>query len=189
MTNGLRFRDLKSVPDTMRAAVQRALARDDALAAGRAPKRKREPKASMADSLPTFFGYDLASGPDETVLRIQLAMRSGRGQNDREHFSQRLKRVKREKEAAYTAAIAAFRSVGGMQVRTAVVTLTRLAPGNGLDDDNLTGSMKAFRDGVAAAIGIDDADKRVQYRYAQERVGRSGWGVRIDIWCPNGEKP
>lgn len=185
MTNGLRFRDLKSVPDAMRAAVQRALARDDALAAGRAPKRKREPKASMADALTPFHSVSREIGPDGAVFTIDLAMRSGRGQNGSrcQHWSKVSKRVKSEKSAAHIATTDALR---GFRVQSATVTLTRRAPGNGLDDDNLSGSMKAFRDGVAAAIGIDDADKRVQYRYAQERVGRSGWGVRIEIQCPGG---
>lgn len=188
MPNGLRFRDLKSVPDTMKAAVQRALARDDAMAAGRAQKRKREPKASMADALAPFHSVSREIGQDGAVFTIDLAMRSERGLNNSRgvHWSKTAKRVKSEKTAAHIATTDALR---GFRVPSATVTLTRRAPGSGLDDDNLTGSMKAFRDGVAAAIGIDDADKRVQYRYAQERVGCSGWGVRIEIRCPNTENP
>jgi hypothetical protein len=68
-----------------------------------------------------------------------------------------------------------------------VVTLTRLAPSRGLDDDNLAASLKAVRDGVADALGLaEDRDPRVTWRYAQAN-GRavlglpSGYGVRIEI--------
>lgn len=41
-----------------------------------------------------------------------------------------------------------------------VVLLTRVSPRN-LDDDNLAGALKAVRDGVADAFGINDRDPRV----------------------------
>ncbi len=66
--------------------------------------------------------------------------------------------------------------VVGMHVRSclvalpAVVTLTRLAPSSGLDDDNLRGALKSVRDGVADALGLDDRDPRVSWRYEQRRT-------------------
>jgi hypothetical protein len=48
-----------------------------------------------------------------------------------------------------------------------------------LDDDNLRASLKAIRDGVADALGIDDGDPRITWEYAQER--RKAYGVRIRI--------
>lgn len=57
-----------------------------------------------------------------------------------------------------------------------VVLLTRIAPSNGLDDDNLVGAMKAARDAVAEWLGVDDGHPSVQYRYAQRR---GPWGIEI----------
>lgn len=52
------------------------------------------------------------------------------------------------------------------------VTLVRVAA-RALDDDNLRGALKAVRDGVADALGIDDRDPRVTWSYRQDR-GPSG---------------
>ena len=49
------------------------------------------------------------------------------------------------------------------------VTLTRRAPSNGLDDDNLRPALKAARDAVADALGVDDRDPRITWNYAQMR--------------------
>ena len=61
------------------------------------------------------------------------------------------------------------------------VTLVRLAPSAGLDDDNLRSSLKAIRDGVADALGIDDRDPRVGWHYEQRRSAPRVWGVEIRI--------
>lgn len=181
MSNGLRFKDVKSMPDGLRQLTERAIARD----AGSAGGRKRQREVKQLDQSPPFYGIDFAKGPDATVVTVWLSTRSGRGQNSRGHWSKTAKRAKAEHELAHTAVIAAFR---GFRPTSATVTLTRCAPGRGLDDDNLVGSMKAFRDGVASAIGIDDADHRVKYQYAQQKAGRANWGVRIEMHCPTTEE-
>lgn len=106
---------------------------------------------------------------------ILIQLRTGRGQNDREHWRVRAKRVKAEKESV------------GWALRTSakpelpcIATLTRVAPSNGLDDDNLSGSLKAPRDAIAEWLRVDDKFvSLVEYRYAQRR-GRE-WGVEIDF--------
>lgn len=60
-----------------------------------------------------------------------------------------------------------------------VVSLTRLSPSNGLDDDNLPGSMKGVRDQIAAWLGVDDRSKLVTWRYDQRRS--QGWSVEVAI--------
>ncbi|MDD3965319.1 MAG: hypothetical protein PHD99_04725 [Candidatus Moranbacteria bacterium] len=62
-----------------------------------------------------------------------------------------------------------------------VVLMTRIAPStNGLDaHDNLQGSMKPHVDGVADWLGIRDDDKRVTWRYGQERG--TDYAVRITV--------
>ena len=63
----------------------------------------------------------------------------------------------------------------------AEVHLVRVAP-RSLDDDNLRGALKHIRDGVAAELGVDDRDPRVQWSYAQEkRPTGSSTGVRVTI--------
>ncbi len=101
------------------------------------------------------------------------------GPNAREHFHAKAKRVAKEREAA-----AWMLRVHGKQ-RPALpcsVILTRIAPSNGLDDDNLVGALKGVRDQVADWLGVNDRDRmRVRYRYAQER---GEWGVRIEFGEP-----
>ena len=48
-----------------------------------------------------------------------------------------------------------------------------------LDDDNLAYAAKAVRDGIAKAIGIDDGDDRLSWKYEQE-IGKE-YGVRVEI--------
>lgn len=63
-----------------------------------------------------------------------------------------------------------------------LVTLTRLGPSNGLDDDNLAGALKAIRDQIAEWLGVDDRKREVvRYQYEQQRA--EAWGVRIE-WAP-----
>ncbi len=67
------------------------------------------------------------------------------------------------------------------------VSLTRIRRRSAkpLDDDNLRTSLKAVRDGVADALGIDDGDtKRLRFTYAQEPG--SDFGVRIQIKSTGG---
>jgi hypothetical protein len=58
------------------------------------------------------------------------------------------------------------------------VTMTRVAPSNGLDSDNLSGSMKAIRDAVAEWLGVDDRDARIEWKCAQRR---GPWSVELEI--------
>ena len=70
------------------------------------------------------------------------------------------------------------------------VTLTRVSPGT-MDTDGLAASFKGIRDGIADAIGIDDGDPRITFKYAQEKSKRffagrlpaSKYCVRIRVEC------
>ena len=49
-----------------------------------------------------------------------------------------------------------------------------------LDDDNHVGACKYLRDAIAATIGLDDADPRLRFEYAQCRTtGPEGVLVKI----------
>ncbi len=104
---------------------------------------------------------------------VTVPLRTASGLNAREHHMARHRRVKAERESVSW-------MLGGKTRPNlpCVVTLTRVSPGRGLDDDNTVGALKACRDQVAAWLGVDDADERVTWRYGQER---GDWGVRIEF--------
>ncbi len=61
------------------------------------------------------------------------------------------------------------------------VKITRQGPRR-LDDDNLAGSCKHIRDGVADALGVNDGDtKAVQFSYDQ--VIAQTYACRIEVAC------
>lgn len=94
--------------------------------------------------------------------------------NVREHWAQRSKRVKAEREATAWALLGKDKPALPLAVQ-----LTRVGPSNGLDDDNLAGALKGVRDEIAAWLGVDDRDRiRVRYLYEQERA--RDWGVRVE---------
>ncbi len=65
-----------------------------------------------------------------------------------------------------------------------LVTITRVAPSGGLDDDNLAGSQKYVRDAIAQVLGCDDGvkEKRVEWRVEQKK-GPWGIEIRIEVKC------
>lgn len=54
-----------------------------------------------------------------------------------------------------------------------------------LDGDNLQGGAKSLRDAIADTIGMDDADPRLKFEYAQViTTGKCGTAVKIDVTSP-----
>lgn len=102
--------------------------------------------------------------------------------NLREHWRARHGRTKQQRLHARTetwyhvplTTVKAVRDFGG------VVTLTRVAP-RPLDSDNLASSLKAHRDGIADALGVNDGDARIQWVYAQAKCGKGEQGVLVKI--------
>lgn len=113
---------------------------------------------------------------DAVVLTLPIRVTSGL--NMREHWRVRAARVKKERTLATLAAFGCkgFTAIGW----PAVCTLTRIAPGL-LDDDNLAGGFKAVRDGIADALGIDDADPRISWRYAQQKGPRGEYKAIVRL--------
>lgn len=109
---------------------------------------------------------------------ILVHIRTVPGLNAREHYRVRAKRVKAERQATAWALLMA----GYNPFTPCTVRLTRVAPSNGLDDDNLSGALKAVRDEVASWLGIDDKrSDLVRYVYAQQR---GPWAVGIEFGEP-----
>lgn len=111
---------------------------------------------------------------------VEIDLHAVSESNARGHWSKRKKRAGQQRGVTRLV-IASRRALRGdiLDTHPLLVTFTRLAPSKGLDDDNLRGALKAVRDGMADALGIDDADPRVTWEYGQER--RKTYAVRIRI--------
>lgn len=109
------------------------------------------------------------------VEPLYLEVKTVSEPNMRGHWAKRAARAKAQRRRAHALCAAPAAAVG----LPVAVTLTRIAPSAGLDDDNLRGALKAVRDGVADAFGLDDRDGRIRWGYEQQR-GRE-YGVRITM--------
>ena len=93
--------------------------------------------------------------------------------NTHEHWSDRAKRAKDQRRIVAACIGAALPRV--------VITLTRVAPRR-MDSDNLEMALKAVRDGVADALGMDDGNRRILWQYAQMLPDkRDRFGVEVEI--------
>lgn len=112
-----------------------------------------------------------------TAIVVNIPLRTYSLANQREHWTVRHRRAKRERTKAWVHCRQAgvWPSKRPAQI---VVTLTRHAPCK-LDSDNVCGALKSTRDGVADALGIDDGSELVEWRYEQEKA--KGYSVTIRI--------
>lgn len=97
--------------------------------------------------------------------------------NMRSHWRAKASRAKRQRLLAWAELRVVERHAF---LGPVAISLTRIAPRE-LDDDNLAAGFKATRDGVADWLGVDDGDKRLSWRYAQERGAPKTYQVRIEV--------
>ena len=108
------------------------------------------------------------------VIEVSLPLRTRSTLNVREHWRKRAKRAQEER-AVVRMRLAVVR--GWAPSLPVTVTLTRVGP-RALDGDNVQGALKAVRDGVADALGVDDGSEDVQWLYEQ----RGGaYEVRVKV--------
>ncbi len=69
-----------------------------------------------------------------------------------------------------------------------IVKMTRITPRQLDEDDNLRGSVKYFKDYIAARLipgdksgGMKDSDKRIKWEYAQEKGIPHQYALRVEI--------
>lgn len=119
----------------------------------------------------------MRTDPDDAI-RFAFPCKTVSESNERSHPFERARRVKEHRKTAgwQTRAKVDHREL--LATSDVDVTLTRVAPSGGLDDDNLRGALKAIRDGVADALGVDDGDPRVGWKYGQRR---GPYGVEVTI--------
>jgi len=54
-----------------------------------------------------------------------------------------------------------------------------------MDSDGVASALKAVRDGIADALGIDDGNSRITWIYGQER---GEYSVRVEIESEGGQR-
>ena len=113
-----------------------------------------------------------------TPLVVELPIRTVSEANRREHWAARARRVKQQRSTVGLV-LGAHLRLAGLNP-PCVVTPTRIAP-RALDSDNAVGSLKAVRDGVSDALGVDDRDCRVTWFYDQRRGSKGQYGVAIEV--------
>lgn len=125
------------------------------------------------------------AAPPPTV-RVTLPLKTVSEANRRDHYHVKAARVADHRGTTLLVLRGHIRAAGPGLRAPYVVTLTRIAKRD-LDDDNLRSALKACRDGVADALGIDDGDERIVWHYAQRRGKAAdvtivrGYGVEIRI--------
>lgn len=67
------------------------------------------------------------------------------------------------------------------EFRTIVIVIARIGP-RALDGDNLAGSAKHVRDGIADWLGVNDGDNRITWLYEQSKDGKK-YGVKMYFYC------
>lgn len=109
------------------------------------------------------------------LVAFELPLRLQSLANIRKHWTGRARLAKDQRALA----LMATRGRITCLTPTGRVRITRIGPRT-LDTDNLAISAKHVRDGIADAFGLDDADPRFAWEYAQER--RKTYGVRVEVF-------
>jgi hypothetical protein len=127
------------------------------------------------------------------MLEVVIPIKTTNPLNNSQGFSRkavlwRARQKKKQRAAAKMMTTFALLSLGQKRLAEmmeigVIVTLIRIAPSQGLDDDdNLRASQKWVKDGVTEAFGLkDDRDPRIRWRYDQERGPRGQYAVKIQI--------
>lgn len=110
------------------------------------------------------------------MTTVYVPVRIESSLNLREHWRVRANRNTSHRAATYIA----LRQARAPHTLPCIVTLTRIAPRQ-LDDDNNVGGFKSVRDAVADWLDVKDNDPRITWRYAQERGATKEYAARVTI--------
>ena len=103
------------------------------------------------------------------MIEVFLPIRTWSEANLRQHWGKRARRAREQRQAARFLVRASCNGTDALVLDGPVsITLTRIAPRK-LDSDNLAISLKAIRDGVADALGVDDGCSHIEWHYAQRK--------------------
>jgi hypothetical protein len=118
-------------------------------------------------------------------MEVLLPVRTCSEPNLRGHWGKRARRFRAQRTTTRSLLGSVFRALPAddpLRAATPKLTvrLTRIAPRR-LDSDNLAGALKAVRDGVADALGLDDADGSVRWLYDQRRGAPGQYAVVVEV--------
>ena len=127
------------------------------------------------------------SGDVLLVCRLPVRVRSA--SNLREHWSERARRTRAQRMAAYAVVNGELVGRHEVRVRAALraggldVLLHRLLGPRDrrMDDDNLAAALKPVRDGVADALAVNDADPRITWTCRQSKLVGERGSVVVEI--------
>lgn len=109
-------------------------------------------------------------------MRVEIPLKTVSLLNVREHWRQTANR-----KAEHRHIVGLYFNGKQRPELPVTVTLTRRSPGVLDAHDNLPSAFKHIVDGLATWLGIDDADPRVTWKYAQQRCTRSDFGVIVEV--------
>lgn len=110
------------------------------------------------------------------MLKVELPLKTVSLLNMREFFRVSAKRKATHRET--TRLLLKGKTPPALPV---TVTLTRISAGTLDEHDNLPSAFKHIVDEIAVWLGIDDADKRVTWKYAQQKCKRGTFSVIVEV--------
>jgi len=119
------------------------------------------------------------------MMEVLLPVRTCSEPNLRGHWAKRARRVREQRLAARAMVGSHLRALPADDpLRAAapklIVRLTRIGPRR-LDSDSVAAALKAVRDGVADALGLDDGDESIRWLYDQATGRRGEYAVLVEI--------
>jgi hypothetical protein len=108
------------------------------------------------------------------MLTFTIPGKSESTPNLREHWAAKAKRLKKQRDRTL---LLCPKWKGGPLL---VVTLTRYGVRE-LDGDNWQAAAKAYRDGIAARLRVDDGTSLVRWEYRQEKCSAGEERVEVEI--------
>lgn len=112
-------------------------------------------------------------------MKIPIPILTVSEANRRDHWAVRARRTKTHRRIT-DQVVSALLPRKIKQKGKITISLTRLGT-RILDSDNLVASTKGCRDGIADALGRDDGDPGLTWRYFQRLVKRGEEGVEVEI--------
>jgi len=112
-------------------------------------------------------------------VKICIPVKTVSELNQRCHWTIRSRRIKEHRALAACVTRSALRTHGPPKPPI-LITLVRIGPRT-LDTDNLAGSLKGVRDGIADALRMNDGDTRITWQYRQRCGNRGEYSVEAEF--------
>lgn len=117
----------------------------------------------------------------KAVISYEMPIRTPSAANQRLHH---MEKARQNKQQRADAMILSRTHLGTVMAEFPIlIRLTRISPGMvAMDDDNLPRALKAVRDGICDALGIDDGDvAKIRFEYEQ-KFKLKRWAVVVTIF-------